>query len=775
MKKLNLFLVFLLISLNIVSYSQIGVLTNTPDASSALDIVSTTKGLLIPRVTLTSSLSSPSPVTSPATGLLVYNSGANQPEGFYYWSGSSWVKLETGTGTITSWELTGNSGTTVGTNFVGTTDDEALAFNTNGVEKLRILSDGRISISNGYTAPDTEDKLTITANSTNINALYATSDYGYAVLGISSNDFAMRAHSSDANGNGILATGNNVSGSYLNSGSGGSFTGGTFGTYTKAVNGDGNGILSLGNNVSAVSFSAGSGGTFLGTSTGIYSLATDSDGTGIAVAGNNQSISTFSVGSGASIRGAKYGTYTKALNVTNGTGIAAVGNGGSSAYVLGSGSGGAFTGADGIYGKATNSTDGVGVIGLGNNYSTYHTTTTGTGGAFSGFDGLYGHASTSDGIGVIGLGNNGSTYHTLADGTGTGGAFTGFHGLYGHAVDEDGTGVIGVGNDGSTYHTLPDGSGGAFSGFHGVYGYAEDGDDGIGVYGYTEGEDGVGVVGVGNDESRLTMGDGGGGSFTGYRFGIESFAKRSTGGTGTRGVYGRFSGGGNNDGVGVFGYSYPNSGYGYGVIGQGRYYGVYSSGNLGASGTKSFVIDHPLDPENKILKHYTIESPEVLNMYRGNVLLDENGEAVINLPEYFIEINTNFSYNLTPIGQHAPNLFIKEEISDQGSFIISGGISNQKISWVVYAERNDLYMKREKETNPEMVEIEKKPNEKGKYFMPELYNQPMEMGILYSGKKIEKKVDNHQNKSQSRKVVKGKDTSEKEIIAEEIQVKEKDD
>ncbi len=74
-------------------YGQIGIQTNNPDGSAILDIVSSDKGLLIPRVTLSNDLSSPSPVSSPATGLLVYNIGTNQQSGFYYWSGNQWLML----------------------------------------------------------------------------------------------------------------------------------------------------------------------------------------------------------------------------------------------------------------------------------------------------------------------------------------------------------------------------------------------------------------------------------------------------------------------------------------------------------------------------------------------------------------------------------------------------------------------------------------------------------------------------------------------------------
>ena len=76
------------------SVAQIGIQTDDPDPSSALDIVSANKGLLVPRVILTANLNSPLPVTNPATGLLVYNSGTNQTEGFYFWTGTAWLMLK---------------------------------------------------------------------------------------------------------------------------------------------------------------------------------------------------------------------------------------------------------------------------------------------------------------------------------------------------------------------------------------------------------------------------------------------------------------------------------------------------------------------------------------------------------------------------------------------------------------------------------------------------------------------------------------------------------
>ncbi|PCJ82151.1 MAG: hypothetical protein COA57_13480 [Flavobacteriales bacterium] len=183
------------------------------------------------------------------------------------------------------------------------------------------------------------------------------------------------------------------------------------------------------------------------------------------------------------------------------------------------------------------------------------------------------------------------------------------------------------------------------------------------------------------------------------------------------------------NGIGVAGKGY------YGVLGEDRYLGgvggamgVFSNGELGASGVKSFRIDHPLDPENKYLRHFTIESPEVLNMYRGNVKLNQDGEAIVQLPNYFDEINVNFSYHLTPIGAYAP-LFIKEKIGKASTFVVAGGKPGTEVSWTVYAERNDLYVR--KNPHSKNPEPEKTEREKGKYQIPRLYDQPKTKGMFY--------------------------------------------
>ena len=70
--------------LTATTYAQIGINNENPDASAALDITSTTGGLLIPRMTETQR----DAITSAAAGLMIYQTDGTA--GFYYYNGSSW-------------------------------------------------------------------------------------------------------------------------------------------------------------------------------------------------------------------------------------------------------------------------------------------------------------------------------------------------------------------------------------------------------------------------------------------------------------------------------------------------------------------------------------------------------------------------------------------------------------------------------------------------------------------------------------------------------------
>lgn len=206
------------------------------------------------------------------------------------------------------------------------------------------------------------------------------------------------------------------------------------------------------------------------------------------------------------------------------------------------------------------------------------------------------------------------------------------------------------------------------------------------------------------------------------------------------------------DGFGCYGFNYGSADPGIGTYGGGvtgvagqstnvsLSYGLYSfddcgvynaldvGGNLYAGGSKSFRIDHPLDPENKFLVHFCVESNEILNMYRGTAELDSNGETLVVLPDYFEAVNANFSYQLTPIGAAMPNLYVSNEINNN-KFSIAGGVPGAKVSWTVFAERDDkLFRNNPDSRNPEP---QKSGKYKGKYVHPQLYSQPNNSGILY--------------------------------------------
>ena len=73
------------------------------------------------------------------------------------------------------------------------------------------------------------------------------------------------------------------------------------------------------------------------------------------------------------------------------------------------------------------------------------------------------------------------------------------------------------------------------------------------------------------------------------------------------------------------------------------------------------------------------------------------------------------------------DLFVKSEIADK-KFAIAGGSPGQKVSWVVYADRNDAYVQQNPDAKLNEVD---KGEDRGKYLMPALYGQPKESGIFF--------------------------------------------
>lgn len=197
-------------------------------------------------------------------------------------------------------------------------------------------------------------------------------------------------------------------------------------------------------------------------------------------------------------------------------------------------------------------------------------------------------------------------------------------------------------------------------------------------------------------------------------------------------IYGQsaIGGGGQTDGIGVEG-----RGGLYGVHGvktnAGSGFAIYGSGDYGGTGAKFFSIDHPLDPENKILNHYSIESNEVTNMYRGIVILDASGQAIVQLPSYFSAANIEPSYQLTAIGTPVQPYVLKEVVNNQFSV---AGKPNTKVSWTVYAKRNDPTLRYFSNNGKhyDQEEVMKSAEMRGKYYTPEAYGKDKTQGIHYS-------------------------------------------
>lgn len=125
--------------------AQVGIGTTNPNTSSMLDIESTDKGILVPRVALIST-GIAAPVTAPTTSLLVYNTAtvSDVTPGYYYWSGSAWTRLQNGNSV--DWTTTGNNSTNSAINFIGTTNAVDFVTRTNNTERMRVTLGGNIGM-----------------------------------------------------------------------------------------------------------------------------------------------------------------------------------------------------------------------------------------------------------------------------------------------------------------------------------------------------------------------------------------------------------------------------------------------------------------------------------------------------------------------------------------------------------------------------------------------------------------------------------------------------
>lgn len=120
-----------------------------PATGAGLDVDFTNRGLLIPRVALTSTVSNSPIGAGLTTSVMVYNTAtvSDVTPGYYYWNGTNWVRFLVGK---EAWMITGNDNTiapsvtlptAVNNNFIGTTNAVDFAIATNGYERLRVKTD----------------------------------------------------------------------------------------------------------------------------------------------------------------------------------------------------------------------------------------------------------------------------------------------------------------------------------------------------------------------------------------------------------------------------------------------------------------------------------------------------------------------------------------------------------------------------------------------------------------------------------------------------------
>jgi hypothetical protein len=404
------------------------------------------------------------------------------------------------------------------------------------------------------------------------------------------------------------------------------------------------------------------------------------------------------------------------------------------------GTSGASRGGTGVYGQSTNNT-GIGVFGI--NGSPGGIAVEGTAGALgiaikgvgksasatssqlterplavwgstNQIDGVGLAGTADDGFGVLAINNSQHDAAGFFQNTATGGAAAA---VEGKTSSSAGYGVYGIA-------TSTDTSGLAY----GVYGQAV---TGPGVYGYSTGNSGV--VGVSNTTVECcTQGAAGINMATsGNNNGVygEAHSPDGVGGLFENQGGGLILLGRVNPSANLFTVDTNGSGFfagdlqanGNGTFGPTQINGqTQINGNLvvtGAitAGVKDFKIDHPLDPANKYLYHTSVESPDMMNVYNGNVTTDENGSATVELPDYFEALNRDFRYQLTVIGQFAQAM-VAEEIS-HNHFTIRTSQPSVKVSWQVTGIRQDAWANAYRTP----TEVDKPAEKRGTYLYPELY------------------------------------------------------
>lgn len=338
--------------------------------------------------------------------------------------------------------------------------------------------------------------------------------------------------------------------------------------------------------------------------------------------------------------------------------------------------------------------------------------------------GVYGGANNANGnaVGVFGQCASPNGAGVLASNTANTGNGVG---LYSYSSSNAGTAIVGLSVAPSGQTTGVRGETQSVNGT-GVFGTATASSGGtMGVYGLSQSPTGTGVLGASASTTGNTTG------VTGYvssPLGAAIYGKSWSATGPTTGVTGTALSDG---GYGVYGFAQAGSGTTYGVAGRTSGptgWALYAFGDFGASGLKSFRIDHPTDPENAYLVHYATESPYPQNFYSGNVTTGADGYAWVDLPSYFDAVNANVKYQLTVVDEGDSDGFVQVKVSKKvvaNRFQIRTSAPRVEVSWRIEADRADRYTLRRRPTDV----VEKTGDERGTYQNPELFGQPASGGL----------------------------------------------
>jgi trimeric autotransporter adhesin len=646
----------LLFTNSVLAQVKIGNTPTTINSNSLLELETTNKGLLLPRIALTGTASA-SPLSAHVAGMSVYNTAtvSDVTPGYYYDDGTKWLKLGASSN---SWNIAGNAGTSATTNFLGTTDDIPLSFRVNNINAGKITN----TLNNVFFGIYSGNAITTGTSNSGLGSYSMfnnTSGTGNTAVGIysmfsntiASNNTALGNASLHYNVNGDANTA--IGYAVLNKNTSGSYN---LGAGTSALSANTTGTQNIG---------LGYGALFSNT-TASYNVAV---GTG-ALFSNTTGTQNIGLGYGA-----LYSNTVANSNVGIGYGALYTNTTGAQNTSLG-------------YGALYNNSTGNGNTAIGNN---------------SGLGITTGSNNTIIGANVTGLSSTLSNNIILADGAGN------------QRINVNANGYVGIGLTSASAKLEVISSSTGFNTT--IFRAAGLNSNGI----YSEATGGGGNAGYFNATGTSN-------AFAAYAItGLGIYGQS----TSNYGVYGHTL----STGVGgVIGVTANNATWGMlGVNNQYSLYGngdIFITGNLAkASGT--FKIDHPQDPANKYLIHSFVESPDMMNVYNGSIVTDADGNATVQLPDYFLSLNKEFRYQLTAIGTFAQAIIL-EEVNTSNEFKVKTDKPNVKISWQVTGIRQDAF------ANANRIKdvVEKTGEEKGKYMHPELFNQPAEKGIFYRTPKM---------------------------------------